>query len=43
MPTGNFGNVFAGYGAQRMGLPVRQFVVASNRNDILTRFLTTGR
>ncbi len=42
VPTGNFGNVFAGYGAQRMGTPVSQFVVASNRNDILTRFLTTG-
>ena len=42
VPTGNFGNVFAGYGAQRMGTPISQFVVASNRNDILTRFLTTG-
>jgi threonine synthase len=42
VPTGNFGNVFAGYGAQRMGTPISQFIVASNRNDILTRFLTTG-
>lgn len=42
VPTGNFGNVFAGYGAQRMGVPITQFVVASNRNDILTRFLTSG-
>ena len=42
MPTGNFGNVFAGYGAQRMGSRSRQFVVGSNRNDILTRFFTTG-
>jgi threonine synthase len=42
VPTGNFGNVFAGYGAQRMGVPISQFVVASNRNDILTRFLATG-
>jgi threonine synthase len=42
VPTGNFGNVFAGYAATRMGLPVRQLVVGSNRNDILTRFLTTG-
>jgi len=42
VPTGNFGNVFAGYGAQRMGAPITQFVVASNRNDILTQFLTTG-
>jgi len=42
VPTGNFGNVFAGYGAQRMGLPVAQFVVASNANDILTRFLQSA-
>ncbi|MEX1217067.1 MAG: threonine synthase [Acidimicrobiales bacterium] len=42
VPTGNFGNVFAGYGAQRMGTPISQFVVASNRNDILAQFLTTG-
>ncbi len=42
VPTGNFGNVFAGYGAQRMGLPVSQFVVASNANDILTRFLESS-
>jgi threonine synthase len=42
VPTGNFGNVFAGYGAQRMGLPVSQFVVASNANDILTRFLQSS-
>jgi threonine synthase len=42
VPTGNFGNVFAGYAAQRMGVPISQFVVASNRNDILTQFLTTG-
>jgi threonine synthase len=42
VPTGNFGNVFAGYGAQRIGTPISQFIVASNRNDILTQFLTTG-
>jgi threonine synthase len=42
VPTGNFGNIFAGYAAQRMGVPIDQFVVGSNRNDILTRFLTTG-
>jgi len=42
VPTGNFGNIFAGYGAMRMGLAVDQLVVASNENDILTRFLTTG-
>jgi threonine synthase len=38
VPTGNFGNVYAGYAARAMGLPVNQFVVGSNRNDILTRF-----
>ncbi len=42
VPTGNFGNVFAGYGAQRMGTPISQLVIGSNRNDILTRFLETG-
>ena len=42
VPTGNFGNVYAGYAAARMGLPVDKFIVASNRNDILTRFLKTG-
>jgi len=42
VPTGNFGNVFAGYGALRMGLPIDQLVIGSNRNDILSRFFTTG-
>ncbi|HTY70091.1 MAG TPA: threonine synthase [Alphaproteobacteria bacterium] len=42
VPTGNFGNVFAGYAAFRMGLPIERFVIASNRNDILYRLLTTG-
>ena len=42
VPTGNFGNVFAGYAAQAMGLPISRFVVASNRNDILTSFFTDG-
>ncbi len=42
VPTGNFGNVFAGWVAQRMGLDVAGFLVASNRNDILTRWLETG-
>jgi threonine synthase len=42
VPTGNFGNVFAGHGAAQMGLDVRQFVVGSNRNDILTQFFTAG-
>ena len=39
VPTGNFGNVFAGWVAAKMGLPVEKFIVASNRNDILTRSL----
>lgn len=38
VPSGNFGNVFAGYAAHAMGLPVESFIVASNRNDILFRF-----
>ena len=43
VPTGNFGNVLSAYAAHRMGLPVSQLVVGSNRNDILTRFFQTGR
>ena len=39
VPTGNFGNVLAAWAARRMGLPVARLVVASNRNDILSRFL----
>ena len=42
VPTGNFGNIFAGYAAMKMGLPIKQFICASNRNDILTRFFDTG-
>ena len=42
VPTGNFGDVLAGYYAKRLGLPVRRLVVASNRNDVLTDFITTG-
>ncbi len=42
VPTGNFGNVFAGYVAAGMGLPVAQLVVATNRNDILARFFEGG-
>ena len=42
VPTGNFGNVFAGYVAMRMGLPVDRLIIASNRNDILTRFFEDG-
>ena len=42
VPTGNFGNVFAGYVAKRMGLPVKQLILGSNENDILPRFLESG-
>ncbi|MBI3711333.1 MAG: threonine synthase [Proteobacteria bacterium] len=42
VPTGNFGNVLAGYAASRMGLPVAGLVVGSNRNDILARLLASG-
>jgi threonine synthase len=42
VPTGNFGDVFAGYVAARMGLPVERLTVATNVNDILARALTTG-
>lgn len=42
VPTGNFGNVFAGFCAARMGLPIASFLVGSNRNDILTRYFETG-
>ena len=42
VPTGNFGNVFAGYCALQMGLPIEKFFVGSNRNDILTRYFETG-
>jgi len=42
VPTGNFGNVFAGYVARQMGLPVAQLIIGSNRNDIITRFFETG-
>jgi threonine synthase len=42
VPTGNFGNVLAGWIAREMGAPISDFVVASNTNDILTRFVTSG-
>ena len=38
VPTGNFGNVFAAYGAKEIGLPIEQLIIGSNSNDILTRF-----
>ena len=43
VPTGNFGNVFAGLMAKRMGLPIEQLVIATNANDILDRTLKSGR
>ena len=42
VPTGNFGNVFAGHCARRMGLPIERLLIASNTNDILTRLIHTG-
>ena len=42
VPSGNFGNVFAGYAARSMGLPINELIVGSNRNDILTRFFQSG-
>jgi threonine synthase len=43
VPTGNFGDILAGYVAKRMGLPIDRLVIATNVNDILTRMLETGR
>ena len=43
VPTGNFGDIFAGYAAKRMGLPVDRLVIATNENDILHRTLGSGR
>jgi threonine synthase len=43
VPTGNFGNIYAGYVARRMGLPVRRLILAANENDVLHEFFTTGR
>ena len=42
VPTGNFGNVFAGYIAKKMGLPINKLIVATNKNDILKRVINTG-
>ena len=43
VPTGNFGDIFAGYMAKRMGVPLGKLIIASNKNDILTRCYKTGR
>lgn len=43
VPTGNFGDILAGYYAKEMGLPIDKLVIASNDNNVLTDFFTTGR
>lgn len=43
VPTGNFGDIFAGYVAKRMGLPIDRLIIATNANDILARTLATGK
>lgn len=42
VPTGNFGNVYAGHIARRMGLPIERLVIGTNRNDILARYIASG-
>jgi len=42
VPTGNFGDIFAGYVAKQMGLPVERLILATNQNDILSRFVNSG-
>ena len=42
VPTGNFGDIYAGYVAKKMGLPINKLVIATNTNDILARVLNTG-
>ncbi len=43
VPTGNFGDIYAGYLAKKMGLPIKKLILATNENDILYRVITTGR
>jgi len=43
VPSGNFGNIFAGWVARRMGLPIKRLVLATNENDVLDEFFRTGR
>jgi threonine synthase len=43
VPTGNFGDAFAGFVAQRMGLPIERMIIATNSNDIVARAIETGR
>ncbi|MGB1141315.1 MAG: threonine synthase, partial [Halioglobus sp.] len=42
VPTGNFGDIFAGYLASKMGLPIERLIIATNRNDVLHRVMTTA-
>lgn len=42
VPTGNFGDIFAGYLARKMGLPIAQLIIATNRNDVLHRIMSNG-
>jgi threonine synthase len=43
VPSGNFGNIYAGYVARQMGLPIKNLVLASNENDVLDQFFKTGK
>ena len=43
VPTGNFGNIYAGYVARRMGLPIKRLILATNENDVLDEYFRTGR
>jgi threonine synthase len=43
VPTGNFGNIYAGYVARRMGLPIRRLILATNENNVLDEYFRTGR
>jgi threonine synthase len=43
VPSGNFGNIYAGYVAQQMGLPIRKLVLATNENEVLDEFFRTGK
>ena len=42
VPTGNFGDIYAGYVAKKMGLPINKLIIATNSNDILKRVINTG-